>query len=57
MYEFGCDGFMVMEVMMVVGMIGLAYWTSDLGTGIFYWSVDNYGSKVILLFGGVIDVF
>ena len=22
-----------------------AWWLSDLGTGIFHWSVDNYGSK------------
>jgi len=57
MYEFGCDGFTAMEAMMAVGTIGLAYWTSDLGTGIFHWSVDNYGSKATPLLGGVIDAF
>ena len=42
---------------MTLVTVGLAYWTSDLGTGIFHWSVDNYGSKKTPLLGGVIDAF
>jgi len=35
----------------------LAWWLSDLGTGVFHWSVDNYGSAQTPLLGGVIDAF
>jgi hypothetical protein len=41
----------------LVAAAGLAYWLSDLGTGVFHWSVDNYGSKDTWLVGGVIDAF
>lgn len=34
-----------------------AWWLSDLGTGIFHWSVDNYGSKQTPVMGDVIDAF
>lgn len=37
--------------------VALAYWLSDLGTGVFHWSVDNYGSKATPVVGGVIDSF
>ena len=35
----------------------MAYWLSDLGTGVFHWSVDNYGSKNTPVMGGIIDAF
>ena len=35
----------------------MAYWLSDLGTGVFHWSVDNYGSKATPVMGGIIDAF
>ena len=50
-------GFNDVDAMAMAITIGLAYWTSDLGTGIFHWSVDNYGSKDTPLLGGVIDAF
>lgn len=34
-----------------------AYVLSDLGSGVFHWSVDNYGSDKTPLFGGVIAAF
>jgi len=34
-----------------------AYVMSDLGSGIFHWSVDNYGNDKTPLFGGVIAAF
>jgi ubiquitin-conjugating enzyme E2 variant len=34
-----------------------AYILADAGTGIFHWSVDNYGDKRTPLLGGVIDSF
>ena len=41
----------------LVGSGLLAYWLSDLGTGVFHWSVDNYGSKATPVMGGIIDAF
>mmetsp|Transcript_10960 Transcript_10960/g.44147 ORF Transcript_10960/g.44147 Transcript_10960/m.44147 type:complete len:340 (-) Transcript_10960:152-1171(-) len=41
----------------LVGSGLLAYWISDLGTGVFHWSVDNYGSKATPVMGGIIDAF
>jgi hypothetical protein len=57
LWIFGQDGFSTAETVMTLVTVGLAYWTSDLGTGIFHWSVDNYGSKKTPLLGGVIDAF
>ena len=57
MYEFGVDGYSAGEWAATLVTVGLAYWTSDLGTGIFHWSVDNYGSKSTPLLGKVIDAF
>ena len=54
---FDADGFDVGDVVSMALTVGLAYWTSDLGTGIFHWSVDNYGDKNTPLLGGVIDAF
>ena len=34
-----------------------SYVFSDLGTGIFHWSVDNYGDKNTPIAGNVIDAF
>lgn len=55
--EFGADGFEAWEAAAALATTALAYWTSDLGTGIFHWSVDNYGSKDTPLLGKVIDAF
>ena len=41
----------------LVGAAALAYWLADLGTGVFHWSVDNYGSKKTPVMGGIIDAF
>mmetsp|Transcript_25823 Transcript_25823/g.43306 ORF Transcript_25823/g.43306 Transcript_25823/m.43306 type:complete len:347 (-) Transcript_25823:132-1172(-) len=35
----------------------LGYVFSDLGSGVFHWSVDNYGSEKTPAFGGVIAAF
>jgi len=51
------DGFTGFEGVAMAVTIALAYWTSDLGTGIFHWSVDNYGSKATPVMGGIIDAF
>ncbi|KAJ9527122.1 hypothetical protein QJQ45_025170, partial [Haematococcus lacustris] len=37
--------------------VGLAYLLSDLGTGVYHWSVDNYGSGSTPLFGRQIAAF
>ena len=57
LYISALDGFDGMDAFAMALTVGLAYWTSDLGTGIFHWSVDNYGSKSTPLLGGVIDAF
>jgi ubiquitin-conjugating enzyme E2 variant len=41
----------------LLGSVSLAYWLSDVGTGIFHWSVDNYGDKNTPVMGGIIDAF
>ena len=34
-----------------------AYVLSDLGSGVFHWSVDNYGGRETPVLGGVIEAF
>ena len=41
----------------LLGSAAAAYWLSDVGTGIFHWSVDNYGDKNTPVMGGIIDAF
>lgn len=41
----------------LLASVSLAYWLSDVGTGIFHWSVDNYGDKNTPVMGGIIDAF
>ena len=41
----------------LLGSVAAAYWLSDVGTGIFHWSVDNYGDKNTPVMGGIIDAF
>ena len=41
----------------LLGSVAAAYWLSDVGTGIFHWSVDNYGGKNTPVMGGIIDAF
>lgn len=41
----------------LVGAAALAYWLSDLGTGVFHWSVDNYGGPETPVMGGIINAF
>merc|ERR1712113_304885 len=41
----------------IASMAVLGYVLADLGTGIFHWSVDNYGSGKTPIFGNVIAAF
>lgn len=45
------------DTIAVAGAVALAWFLSDLGTGVFHWSVDNYGGKSTPVFGTVIDAF
>jgi len=41
----------------LVGAAALGFWLSDLGVGVFHWSVDNYGSAATPVMGPVINAF
>ena len=55
--EVEMDGSDPVEWATLVASMAGAYWLSDAGTGIFHWSVDNYGSKATPVMGGIIDAF
>ncbi len=55
--EVEMDGSDPVEWATLVASMAGAYWLSDAGTGIFHWSVDNYGSKHTPVMGSIIDAF
>jgi ubiquitin-conjugating enzyme E2 variant len=55
--QMGEDGADPLQWTELFGSMAAAYWLSDIGTGIFHWSVDNYGDKNTPLMGSIIDAF
>ena len=45
------------SVFCILLAVGLSYVVGDFGTGVFHWSVDNYGSLNTPLFGSVCTAF